>query len=139
SELLAFGFSDAEQKNMAMSLFGGMAITQGLPANRTECTRIQYGHVNSATWNIDALTQKIDKIAAEAIQQRATPGMVVMALKNNQVIFEKAYGYHTYDNKVPTRLSDIFDLASISKIAATTPVVMHLYETGKIDLDKTIG
>ncbi|NGM62322.1 serine hydrolase [Sphingobacterium sp. SGG-5] len=139
TELLAVGWGAVEQQNMAMSLFGGMAITQGLPANKTTYTRIQYAHVNPTAWDIGGLTKKIDEIAAEAIQQRATPGMVVMALKNNQVIFEKAYGYHTYDKKVPTRLSDIFDLASVSKIAATTPVAMHLYESGKIDLDKTIG
>ena len=139
TELLAAGADMIAQRHMAMSLFGGMAITQGLPSNRTTSTRIQYGQAHNTAWDIATLTQKIDKIAAEAIQQQATPGLVVMALKNNQVFFEKAYGYHTYEKKIPTRLDDLFDLASISKIAGTTPVVMHLYEQGKIALEKTIG
>jgi CubicO group peptidase (beta-lactamase class C family) len=64
---------------------------------------------------------------------------VVAVVKDNQVIFEKAYGYHTYENEVPTKVDDIFDLASISKIAATTLAVMHLTEEGKINLNATLG
>ncbi len=139
TELVSFGSGVVVQENMAMSLFGGMAITQGLAVNRTTCTRMQYANINRAAWDITAMTKQIDQIAAEAIRERATPGMVVMAIKSNQVIFEKAYGYHTYEHRIPTRLDDLFDLASVSKIAGTTPVIMHLHELGKIDLEKTIG
>src|SRR5690606_16049773 len=68
-----------------------------------------------------------------------TPGAVVMVVKNKQVIFQKADGYHTYEKKVPEKIDDIFDLASVSKIAATTLAVMHLTETGEINLNETIG
>ena len=139
SELVTTGSAPVAQENMAMSLFGGMAITQGLPVNKTVQTRIQYAHANLSIQQMGQLSMKIDKIAAEAIQAKATPGMVVMALKNDQVIFQKAYGYHTYEKKVPTRVNDIFDLASVSKIVGTTPVIMNLQEQDKIDLDKTIG
>lgn len=85
------------------------------------------------------LTEKIDNIVLEAIRERATPGAVVAVIKDNQVIFEKAYGYHTYENQVETKVDDIFDLASISKIAATTLAVMRLSEEGKINLNETLG
>src|SRR5690606_8042409 len=85
------------------------------------------------------LTEKIDNIVLEAIRERATPGAVVAVIKDNKVIFEKAYGYHTYENQVETKVDDIFDLASISKIAATTLAVMRLSEEGKINLNETLG
>lgn len=85
------------------------------------------------------LTKKIDAIVLEAIREQATPGAVVLIVKDNQIIFEKAYGYHTYEHKIETKVDDIFDLASISKIAATTMAVMHLNEEGRIDLNETVG
>lgn len=83
--------------------------------------------------------KEIDEIANEAINAQATPGAVVLVVKNGKVIFNKAYGYHTYENKQATSVTDIFDLASITKIAATTIDVMKLYEEQKIDLDKNLS
>jgi CubicO group peptidase (beta-lactamase class C family) len=82
---------------------------------------------------------EIDKIAAEAISEKATPGAVVLVAKNGKVIFNKAYGYHTYENIEPTKVTDIFDLASITKIAATTVDVMKLYEDQQLDLEKSLS
>ncbi|HYK77485.1 MAG TPA: serine hydrolase, partial [Daejeonella sp.] len=81
----------------------------------------------------------IDAIVAEAIREKATPGAVVMVIKNGNVIFNKAYGTHTYDTQVPTKITDIFDLASVTKTSATTIAVMRLYEQGKLKLDTNIG
>lgn len=129
--------SDEGQRHVAMSIFGGLAITEGL--HTTEQTRIQYVPTSKTGIDHVGMLKRVDAIAQEAIRAKATPGMVVMALKDGQVILNKAYGTHTYTGNTPTKISDIFDLASISKIAATTPVVMHLYETGLIQLDSTIG
>lgn len=125
------------QQYAAMSVFGGMAMTEG--KLKTRQVRIQYTDAVGSGVDLVKMTKKIDAIALEAIQQRATPGMVVMAVKNGQVIFEKAYGSHTYANTQATKIDDIFDLASLSKIAGTTPVVMHLEEKGTINLDSTMG
>ncbi len=100
---------------------------------------LKYDSNTSSSLDLQKMTKKIDAIAAEAIREKAAPGMVVMAVKDGKVIFDKAYGYHTYENKVPTKTTDIFDLASISKIAGTTPVIMHLYDQGLLDLDATMG
>ncbi len=56
-----------------------------------------------------------------------------------KVIHNKAYGYHTYDNKRPVREDDLYDLASVTKIAATTATVMKLTDEGKISVDSTLG
>ncbi|PRD53958.1 serine hydrolase domain-containing protein [Sphingobacterium gobiense] len=137
SELVYPEFNKEAQQYAAMSIFGGLAITQG--QNKTEQTRLQYATESSCGLDLENMTKKIDAIATEAIRKRATPGLVVMAVKNGQVIFDKAYGTHTYHGNVTTKTSDIFDLASVSKIAGTTPVVMHLQERDIISLDSTLG
>lgn len=137
SELLSPAFNEGAQEYAAMSVFGGLSITQG--PFKTEQTRLQYGTAHSCGLDLDAMGKRIDAIAAEAIRGRATPGLVVMAVKDGQVIFDKAYGSHTYRGDVKMKTSDIFDLASISKVAGTTPVVMHLQERRIIDIDSTIG
>ncbi len=81
---------------------------------------------------------EIDDIVADAIKVNATPGAVVFVAKDGKVIYNKAYGYHTYQNQTPEQVNDIFDLASISKLA-TTSAAMHLYETGKLNLDTLIS
>lgn len=129
--------SSAGQQNMAMSIFGGLAITEG--KNRTEQTRLQYTGGRQSNMDLTSMTRKIDAIAQEAIEKQAAPGMMVMAVKDGQVIFEKAYGYHTYGKQQANAIDDIYDLASISKIAGTTPVVMHLQENKIINLDSTMG
>ncbi|WP_159636544.1 serine hydrolase domain-containing protein [Sphingobacterium composti Ten et al. 2007 non Yoo et al. 2007] len=139
TELIYPVFNDEAQRNLAMSLFGGLAITEGNTKLKTVQTRLQYSQGAGSGLNLSKMTQKIDAIAAEAIREQATPGLVVMAVKNGQVIFEKAYGNHTYEAKQKTTVNDIFDLASISKIAGTTPVIMKLQETKAIHLDSTMG
>lgn len=139
SELVYPEFSESAQRNLAMSLFGGLAITEGNSKLRTTQTRLQYTDGVGSGLNLAKMSQKIDAIAAEAIREQATPGLVVMAIKDGQVVFEKAYGHHTYEAKQKTTVKDIFDLASISKIAGTTPVIMHLQEKNAIHLDSTMG
>jgi CubicO group peptidase (beta-lactamase class C family) len=59
--------------------------------------------------------------------------------RDGKVIFNKAYGYHTYDKTMPDKLTDIFDLASMTKISATTMETMLLYDQAKLNLDATVG
>ncbi len=133
----------------AQAIFGGVAITQKLKKDlspefkknmgfTTEKNRLQYTVPEDAGVNASNLTG-IDDIAAEAIGNQATPGCVVLVVKDGKVIFNKAYGYHTYDKALPDKLTDIFDLASMTKISATTMETMQLYDQGKLNLDSTIG
>ncbi|HMH24493.1 MAG TPA: glycoside hydrolase family 3 N-terminal domain-containing protein [Puia sp.] len=83
--------------------------------------------------------QKIDSICGEAIARQATPGCVALVIKDGQVAYEKAFGYMGYDKKEPVYKETIYDLASVTKICATTMAVMKLYDEGKLDLQKTLG
>jgi len=133
----------------AQAIFGGIGISQKLTKNyssvyktgmgfTTDKTRLQYTVPEEAGINAANL-QGIDNIAQEAIREHATPGCVVLVAKDGKVIFNKAYGYHTYDNVIPDKLTDIFDLASMTKVSATTMEVMQLTDQGKLSLEKTLG
>lgn len=81
----------------------------------------------------------VDSIVADAINARAFPGCVVLAVKDGTVVFEKAYGTYTYDGTELVQEEAVFDMASVTKIMATTLAVMKLYEEGKLDLKQTLG
>ena len=77
---------------------------------------------------------QIDTIVNHAIKKGAMPGCVVLGAKDGVVFYHKAFGFHTYNTDEPVLTRDIYDLASVTKIAATLPVVMQLYEEKKIRL-----
>ena len=81
----------------------------------------------------------IDSIANDAIAKKAFPGCVVMAVHKGNIIYNKAFGTYAYDSLHPLNLQSIFDLASVTKVSATTVSIMKLYEQGKIELDKRLG
>jgi len=80
----------------------------------------------------------LNQLLDEAVQDKAWPGGVLLASKDGEIFFKKAFGYHTYKKTRETRTSDIFDLASITKVIATTSAIMKLYEEGKIQLDDPV-
>jgi beta-N-acetylhexosaminidase len=82
---------------------------------------------------------KIDSIATAAIAAGATPGCVVLVAKDGKIAYQKAFGYFNYDKAEAVTTSSVYDIASITKICATTLAVMKLYENGKINLTKTLG
>ncbi|MCS6823775.1 MAG: serine hydrolase [Cytophagaceae bacterium] len=78
----------------------------------------------------------IDSIAYKMISEKAAPGCQVLVAKDGKIIFDKNYGYLTYENNEPVTSNTIYDLASITKVAATLQAFMFLEERGYIDLDK---
>jgi CubicO group peptidase (beta-lactamase class C family) len=78
---------------------------------------------------------KIDTLAAELLAAGAAPGCQILVARNGKIVWHKAYGYYTYDTAAPPVTTEsIYDLASITKVAATTLEVMQLTETGQLDL-----
>ena len=81
----------------------------------------------------------VDSIVNDAIVQKAFPGCVVLAVHEGEIIYHKAFGNYKYEVSPPISYESIFDLASVTKISATTVSVMKLYDEGKIELKKTLG
>ena len=71
-----------------------------------------------------------------AIEKEAFPGCEVLVAIKGTVIFNKSYGYHTYDNTQAVAVEDLYDIASVTKIAGALPLLMKAYEEGRVDLDK---
>ncbi len=80
--------------------------------------------------------KKIDSTALNGIEIGAFPGCQILAAKDGHIFYDKTFGYQTYDKKSPVSKEDIYDLASLTKILATTPSLMKLVGQGRIDIDK---
>jgi beta-N-acetylhexosaminidase len=82
----------------------------------------------------------VDSIALDGLAKKAYPGAVVLAIQNGKIKYHKAFGHYEFDPSSPAvTLESLYDLASVTKISATTVSVMKLYEQGKLNLDKTLG
>ncbi len=83
--------------------------------------------------------QQIDVIVTDAIKKGAFPGCVVLVARKGKIAYEKAFGYTNFDQQEAINTNMIYDLASVTKVSATTVSIMKLYEEGKISLEKTLS
>ena len=96
--------------------------------------RLSYGIPESVSVNSNKL-KKVDSLANIAISSTMTPGLQLLVAKDGKIIYEKSFGYLTYDKKIKVKNNTIYDLASLTKILVTLPIVMRLVENGTIALD----
>jgi beta-glucosidase-like glycosyl hydrolase/CubicO group peptidase (beta-lactamase class C family) len=132
------------QEYSAQLIFGGipaqghLPVTASIfPVNTSIQTpakfRLQYALPEEININSIQLNA-VDSIVAEAIRVNAIPGCQVLAAKDGVVFYNKSFGYHTYDTIREVKNSDLYDLASLTKIAGTMPAIMKLYQDGEIRL-----
>ncbi len=122
---------------------GTMPVTVGkFQYGVGECTqsnmRLKYGNPLEVNMSIKTL-QKTDAIIYKAIEDKIFPGAQLLVVKDGNVVYEKAYGFHTYDNTIATKTTDLFDIASLTKVTATMPIIMKMQEQGKINVSHTLG
>ena len=87
------------------------------------------------------ISVKVDEtkqMLLEAVADSAFPGGVILAAKNGEIFLHKAFGYHTYSKKKPVMRGNIYDLASITKVVATTSALMKLVDEKKLSLDDKV-
>jgi beta-glucosidase-like glycosyl hydrolase/CubicO group peptidase (beta-lactamase class C family) len=132
---LLFGAIPAKGK-LPVTASSYFAFGQGvmLPA----IDRLRYGLPEEDSLRTGDLL-KIDTLVNVGIQAHAYPGCEVLVAQGGQVIWNKAYGSPTYDTLRPVRMDDIYDLASVSKVAGTTLALMKLVDEKRIDVDRTLG
>lgn len=82
---------------------------------------------------------KLDMFMARNIADGVFPGARILAARDGKVFYDKAFGYMEYNKVQPVDTNTLYDMASCTKVLATTISVMRLYEEGKLDLNKTIG
>jgi CubicO group peptidase (beta-lactamase class C family) len=84
------------------------------------------------------LRDTLEKLMQEGLDSMAYPGAQLLVLHDGEVAVRGSYGYHTYDKLRLVEDSDLYDMASITKVTTATPALMYLYEQDKIDLDKNL-
>jgi uncharacterized protein YbbC (DUF1343 family)/CubicO group peptidase (beta-lactamase class C family) len=82
---------------------------------------------------------EIDAIIDDAVQTNLIPGAVLAIGHDGKVVYRKAYGSRSLiPNREPMTLDTIFDAASLTKVVATTPSIMKLFEQGKIRINDPV-
>lgn len=128
-------------------VFGGIGINGKLDENEKNIienigdlstepiNRLKYALPEEVGMESDSLDLRIMSIVQEGLDSMAYPGCQVLVAKDGKIIFQESYGHHTYDKKQSVVNTDIYDLASVSKVTGATTALMKLYDDGKFDLD----
>jgi len=131
-------------------LFGAMASKGKLPvsinttypyATGIETKSIERLRINPYEYcglNSNDLAE-IDSIALEGIRLKAYPGCQVLIAKGGNVVYQKSFGTTDYINSKSVSNTDLYDLASVTKVASTTLAIMKLYDQGLVNLDIPIS
>lgn len=92
----------------------------------------------SAGFDADSLAL-LDSVVARAIRESAFPGAELLVARDGAVVYQKAFGRFTYDAASPPVTSaTMYDIASLTKVVATTSVIMKLYDESRIKLDDPV-
>jgi beta-N-acetylhexosaminidase len=146
--LLGYQNSNIAQEQVAQAIFGGIGMSGKIPVStkyfeinsgiNTNALRMAYVSAEEIGFNTEFL-YKIDSIAKNAIAEKAIPGCQILIAKEGKIFFNKSYGYHTYDEKIVVKNSDVYDVASITKIASTIPILMQMVDEGSLNIDDELG
>jgi uncharacterized protein YbbC (DUF1343 family)/CubicO group peptidase (beta-lactamase class C family) len=110
-------------------------LTAGILALVCPCLTLSQAHAAPAA---DPLLI-VDPLIDEAVQSHLVPGAVLLVGRDNEIIYRKAYGLKAWlPDREPMALDTIFDAASLTKVIATTPCVMRLFEQGKLRIDDPV-
>jgi CubicO group peptidase (beta-lactamase class C family) len=141
----SYDVSAKTQQLVPQLLFGGIAAKGQLIASYNSSFCVGQGIKNTATRLAFGIPQEadidpkslvgIDAIVKSAIQKKAFPGAQVLVVKEGNVLYNKAFGYHTYAKKTRVTTDDLYDLASITKVSATTLMAMKKYEDKSYQLN----
>ncbi|SHN02929.1 glycoside hydrolase family 3 N-terminal domain-containing protein [Polaribacter sp. KT 15] len=147
--IVSYQNSKISQEVSAQILFGaitakgklpvsiGSEFKEGFGLSSTNLSRFEYTIPEAAGMSSIKLAA-IDKMADTIINQKMAPGLQIFVARNGKVVLEKSYGYHTHDKKIPVKNSDIYDLASLTKILASLPLIMKAEEEQKIPLSASL-
>ncbi|MDA1267693.1 MAG: serine hydrolase [Bacteroidetes bacterium] len=112
-------------------------FTQGVGGLLNSQNRLAYGSPESVGMDGKKL-DKIDAVVTQMIESKAAPGGRVCVVKDGKIIFDRSYGHLDYEKSAPVTTETVYDLASITKVAATTLAAMFLHSRGELDLTKPL-
>ena len=134
----------------AQLVFGGIPACGVLPVSPTENIkegmgeqtqkiRLKYSKIPEDAGVSSEVIHKVDSIFKSGIHTKAYPGGQVVLVRNGIVIYQKSMGYHTYDEDIKVDDFDVYDLASLTKVIATTSDIIMLYDEGKFKITDKVS
>lgn len=131
------------QQLAAEAIFGGIPINGRLPVSIVKTFKLNDGIIIPKTIRLKYTIPEevgissesfkaVDSLASYGISIKAYPGCQVLIAKDGKVIYHKSFGSFTYESGTHIDDTDLYDIASITKIAATLLPVMKLYETKQL-------
>ena len=148
--LLAYQNNMDAKYSATQSIVGKNKIMGKLPVSIS--TKFKYG--SGITLRTDSLfsvvnpfdvginkkkLKQIDHLANVVVDSMLAPGMQILAARYGKIFYHKAFGYHTYEKKRKVKLSDVYDVASLTKILSTLPIIIQEFDKGEILFDSTLG
>jgi beta-glucosidase-like glycosyl hydrolase/CubicO group peptidase (beta-lactamase class C family) len=147
--LVSYQNSEIAQELSAQAIFGAIDVKGKLPVSirnefdegygiwSTSLKRLAYSIPEDVNLS-SAKLNKIDSVAKVVIKEKMAPGLQILVARYGKVVYDKTFGYHTYQNKIAVKKSDVYDVASLTKILATLPLIMELQQNGVLNLDTTL-
>ena len=149
SVLVAYQNSEISQVISAQTIFGDIETNGKLPVSiknefpvgtgiqTKKIQRLQYSIPESVGMSSQKLA-KIDSVAALVLEEKMSPGLQVLVARKGVVVYEKSFGFHTDKKKIEVNNSDVYDVASLTKILASLPMLIKAEEENKIALSSTV-
>ena len=148
-QVMAWSGSNDQIRNTVPSIFGASEIAGKLPISipgihdfghgiHMDQSALRFDIPESAGMSTDSLL-KIDQLMQQAIQDSVFPGGVVAAVKNGSLVWNHGYGYHDYTRTEKVKESDVYDLASLTKVLSTTLSIMKLVDDEKLQLNDRVS
>lgn len=150
SIVVSYQNSDIAQQKSAQLIFGAFAAKGTLPVSIGEFFKVGDGINNFSIKRLgytipervgmsSIKLSKIDSVAQIAVDSMMTPGIQLLVARHGKVIYNKNFGKHTYKGKRKVMFDDVYDVASLTKILATLPLLMELEEKGIVSLDSKLS
>lgn len=148
--VMSYQNSKVSQELSAQLIFGAREAKGKLPVslgpdfplntsfNTKTLRRLSYGTPESVGMNSYKL-RKIDSLVNNGIKEKMFPGAQVLVARKGKVIYHRNFGFFEYDKKLKVTDSTVYDLASLTKILATLPLIMELVDQKKLSLDTKLA
>lgn len=149
AHVLGWYNSSQQVSGLVPALFGASTVTSNLPIEipglyelgagiHMDHTTLRFGQPEEVGLDHNKLFE-IDDIINEAIRDSVFPGAVVGIVKDGVLAYNQGYGYQDYTKTEAVRDTDVYDVASITKVMATTASTMKLIDEDKLSLDDRIS
>ena len=148
----AYGSAESSQRAAVSALFGEYAVAGKLPVTLPDL--YPYGHglmvpkhemtlrvakPDEVGLRADAVAEA-DRVVEAAVGERAFPGAVLAVGRDGALVHLRPFGRLTYEaDAPPVRVDTVYDLASLTKVVATTTAAMILVDEGRLDLAKRVS